>query len=59
MKMYDAVYVKLAHLLWPKMEVLALTGETGWVPDGLPVVAKKNSFLLLGNRQILGRTHKG
>lgn len=57
--MYDAVYVKLAHLLWPKMEVLALTGETGWVPDGLPVVAKKNSFLLLGNRQILGRTHKG
>lgn len=59
MKMYDAVYVKLTQLLRPKMDFLALTGEIGWVPDGLPVVAKENSFLLLGNRQILGRTHKG
>jgi hypothetical protein len=32
------------------MEVLALTGESGWVPDGLPLVVKGNSFPLLGNK---------
>jgi hypothetical protein len=38
----------------------APTGEeTAWVPDGLNVVAKENSFPLPGNRQIRGRTHKG
>jgi hypothetical protein len=42
------------------MEVLAPTAEeAGWVPDGLHMVAKENPFPLPGNRQILGRIHKG